>query len=110
MTIQSTALTSIPTFSNHLPVRIRFGDDVSGELAASLHNQNASRALVVIDAELEERNPGVAAAVVGLGDAGIAADRFVKEPGEPTIDIIDAATAALNRHRPDAIVAVGGGS
>lgn len=102
--------TRIPTFSNHLPVRIRFGEGVSGELADSLANQNASRVLVVIDAELEERNAGVAGVVQSLTEAGIEIDRFIKDPGEPTIDIIDAAAAALNQHAPEAIVAIGGGS
>jgi choline dehydrogenase len=102
--------TSIPSFSNHLPVKIRFGDGVSGELADALKNQNAHRALVVIDAELEERNPGVAAAVQSVTEAGIGVERFVKEPGEPTMDVIDAAAAAFKDHRPDAVVAIGGGS
>jgi alcohol dehydrogenase len=101
---------SIPTFSSHLPVAIRFGDGVSGELADAVRHQNAHRALVVIDAELEDRNPGVAAAVATLSGAGIEVDRFVKQPGEPTIDIIDAAAGALERHRPEAVVAIGGGS
>ena len=102
--------TTIPTFSNHLPVRIRFGDGVSGELADSLKHRNARRALVVIDAELEERNPGVATAIGSLTGAGIEVDRFVKEPGEPTIDIIDAAAEALARYGPQAVIAIGGGS
>ncbi len=106
----TTEPTSIPIFSNHLPVRIRFGDGVSGELADSLRNQNATTALVVIDAELEERNAGVAAAIASLTDAGIRVDRFVKDLGEPTIDIIDAAATALNNHAPEAVVAIGGGS
>jgi alcohol dehydrogenase len=102
--------TGIPTFSNHLPVRIRFGDGVSGELAGSLENQNVTRALIVIDADLEERNAGVARAVQSLTEAGIDMSRFVKDPGEPTIDIIDAAVAALTNHEPEAVVAIGGGS
>src|SRR5947209_204283 len=101
---------TIPTFSNHLPVKIRFGDGISLELAEAIGSQPARRALVVIDAELEDRNPGVAAAVASLPQAGIDIDRFVKAPGEPTIDIIDAAAAAVQEHAPEAIIAIGGGS
>jgi alcohol dehydrogenase class IV len=102
--------TTIPSFSNHLPVRIRFGDGVSGEVADALKNQHARRALVVIDAELEGRNPGVATAIGSLTGADIEVDRFVKEPGEPTIDIIDAAAEAFERYGPQAVIAIGGGS
>jgi alcohol dehydrogenase len=97
--------TTIPAFSNHLPVRIRFGDGVSGELSGAIAALGADRVLVVIDAELEERNPGVAAALGAVGGA-----RRINEAGEPTIDIVDAAGAALAQHRPEALVAVGGGS
>src|SRR5437870_11500311 len=95
----------IPSFSNHLPVRIRFGEGVSTGLGEAVSAQGARRALVVIDAELEDRNPDVAAAVSGLAKAGIAVDRFVKPAGEPTIEIVDAAAAALEEHAPEAVVA-----
>jgi choline dehydrogenase len=101
---------TIAAFSNHLPVRIRFGEGVSAELAEVVGAQQARRALVIIDAELEERNAGVASAITGLAEAGIAVERFVKAPGEPTIDVVDAARAAVAQHAPEAIVAVGGGS
>jgi choline dehydrogenase len=100
----------IPSFSNHLPVRIRFGEGVSTGLGEAVSAQGARRALVVIDAELEDRNPDVAAAVSSLAKAGIAVERFVKPAGEPTIEIVDAAAAALEEHAPEAVVAIGGGS
>jgi alcohol dehydrogenase len=101
---------NIPAFSNHLPVRIRFGEGVSKELAGAVQSHGARRVLVVIDAELEERNPGVAAALATLTEASVDATRFVKPAGEPTIEIVDAASAALAQHEPEAVIAIGGGS
>jgi choline dehydrogenase len=100
----------IPPFTNHLPVRIRFGDGVAGELPAVLRSAGASRVVVMVDAGLEDHNPGVAACLAGLRAAGIDAERFVKPPGEPTIDVVDAASGALRNAAAEALVAVGGGS
>ena len=100
----------VPPFSNHLPVRIRFGEGVAGELRAVVAADGARRALVMVDAGLEERNAGVASAIAALGAHGVALERFVKAPGEPTIDVIDAAASAVADAAPDAIIAVGGGS
>jgi alcohol dehydrogenase len=101
---------SIPAFSNHLPVRIRFGDGVSGELADVLAAERATRVLVVIDAGLEEASERVAGALARLEAGTAAVTREVKPPGEPTSDIVDAAAAALAAAGADAIVAIGGGS
>jgi alcohol dehydrogenase len=101
---------SIPPFSNHLPVRIRFGEGVSGELADAIRALGARRALVMLDADLEDLNPGVAAALDALTDNGIEVSRFLKPAGEPTIDIVDSAIEALAEHAPEAVVGIGGGS
>ena len=100
----------IPPFSNHLPVRIRFGDGVAGELGSVVAAHGARSALVMVDAELEQRNPGVAAAVSALAAAQLGVTRFVKAEGEPTIDVVDAAARALLDNDPEAVVAIGGGS
>jgi choline dehydrogenase len=100
----------VPAFSNHLPVRIRFGDGVAAELAGVLRAHRAERALVAIDDGLEEGAPSVAAAVAGLPAAGIEITRFAKSPGEPTIAVVDSACAALRKSNADAVVAIGGGS
>ncbi len=104
------AITGVAPFSNHLPVRIRFGDGVSGELAEVAAGHGARRVLVMIDAGLEERNESVAAGMAALAGSGIEVERFVKAPGEPTIDVVDAAAAALADVQPHAVIAVGGGS
>ncbi len=100
----------IPAFSNHLPVRIRFGEGVAGELPDVVGSHGASTALVMIDAGLEDANADVAAAISALTEADIAVQRYVKPPGEPKIETVDAAAEALIQHVPGAIIAVGGGS
>jgi alcohol dehydrogenase len=52
----------------------------------------------------------VAAAIYAVSEAGIDARRFAKPPGEPTIEVVDAAAAALSGAAPEALIAVGGGS
>lgn len=100
----------VPAFANHLPVRIRFGDGVARELASVVEGHGSRRALLVIDAGLESSSPAVAESVAALETAGIELVRFVKPPGEPTIDMVDAAAAALADAGADAVVAIGGGS
>lgn len=101
---------AIAPFANHLPVRIRFGETVSGELGEVVSAFGARSVLVMVDAGLEEQSAGVAAAIVSLTRAGLSVERFVKPPGEPKIETVDAATAALDAHGPEALVAIGGGS
>jgi choline dehydrogenase len=48
--------------------------------------------------------------VGALTAARIEVTRFVKAEGEPTIDMVDAAAQALLEVRPEAVVAIGGGS
>jgi alcohol dehydrogenase len=100
----------IPPFSNHLPVRIRFGEGVAEELPSIVKSHEATDVLVMIDAGLEEQNPRAAAAVGALQKAGIAVERFIKPPGEPTIEVVDDAAAALSHAAPGAVLAIGGGS
>jgi choline dehydrogenase len=100
----------VAPFSNHLPVRIRFGDGVVGELPGIVASHGARSVLVLVDAGLEERNAAVADGIAALTGAGIEVERFVKAPGEPTIDVVDAAAAAVRDVQPHAVLAVGGGS
>ncbi|HLY50459.1 MAG TPA: iron-containing alcohol dehydrogenase [Solirubrobacteraceae bacterium] len=106
----ASAAAVIPPFSNHLPVRIRFGDGVAVELPEVIASHVARRVVVMVDDGLEEHNPGVAAAIERLGEADIEMERFAKPPGEPTTDLVDAATEVLQRAAPRVVVAIGGGS
>lgn len=96
----------IDLFANHLPVRIRFGEGVVSTLGDVLRSEATARPFVVVD-ELVQQIPQVAAA---LGALGAAATRWVKAPGEPTVDDVETAAAALRDSDADAVVAIGGGS
>ncbi|MGZ4431925.1 MAG: iron-containing alcohol dehydrogenase, partial [Gaiellales bacterium] len=91
---------------NHLPVKIRFGDGVSADLASVLGEEGATRPFVIMDRELDRLVPGVAAALAPLA----ATVRFEKEPGEPTVALVEEAASVLSQAGCDAVVAIGGGS
>jgi alcohol dehydrogenase class IV len=96
----------IPAFRNHLPVKIRFGEGVAGDLAAVLAEEGAARPFLIMDRDLDRIIPGVAAAIEPLG----APPRFEKDAGEPTVGLVEEAAAALAAAGADAVVAIGGGS
>ena len=102
---------TIAAFSNHLPVRIRFGEGVAGELAAIVAAERASSVLVVIDAGLEEGSPGVAAALAAL-EAG-PADAWSARSSRRASRRARWLTRPRRRspaHGAGAVVAIGGGS
>ena len=101
----------INPFSNHLPVKIRFGEGVAMTLPTVLTELGVSRPFLMIDEGIEQFNPAVKALMdVLLSLNGISITRFNKPPAEPTIEMVDAATAALNASGADVVVAIGGGS
>lgn len=100
----------VPPFFNHLPVRIRFGDGIASELPAVLRSCRAERVLVMFDAGIEEVNAAAGECIASLSGAGLELERFAKQPGEPTVDVVDQAAGALAQARPQAVIAVGGGS
>jgi alcohol dehydrogenase class IV len=53
-------MTAVAPFRNHLPVKIRFGDGVSADLAGVLAEEGAARPLIVIDEGLAGLVPRVA--------------------------------------------------
>ena len=73
----------IEAFRSYLPVRISFGDGVSGELAGILDGLGATSALVLLE-EPVVGIPGVAAALAACEERGITLHRHMKPPGEPT--------------------------
>jgi alcohol dehydrogenase len=101
----------IPAFGNHLPVKIRFGDGVASTLPTVLAEVGATRVFLMVDEGIEVHNPAVAALLAELSAVdGLAVTRFDKPAAEPTIDMVDAATAALAASGAEAVVAIGGGS
>jgi alcohol dehydrogenase class IV len=101
---------TVPSFSNHLPVRIRFGDGVAMELPEIVAAAGASSAIVVLDAGLEQLIPAVGEALDALAEAGIEVIRSAKGPGEPRGADVDRAAAALRESGAGIVVAIGGGS
>jgi alcohol dehydrogenase len=101
----------IPPFANHLPVKVRFGEGISGTLPAALGEVGADRVFLMVDAGIEVHNPAVADLLGDLaGHAEITVTRFDKPAGEPTIAMVDDAIAALRESGAGAVVAIGGGS
>jgi alcohol dehydrogenase len=94
-------------FANHLPVRIRFGDGVIAELAATLAAEGVRRPFIVLDAHVAMLGP-VQAAIAALAVDGV--DTYVAHPGEPTIERVEALAAELAATGADGLVAIGGGS
>jgi alcohol dehydrogenase len=90
----------IEAFAAHLPVRIRFGEGVTGMIPELVANR---KALVVVEEGPVAEIPSVAAAIAGR-------PAFVKPPGEPTYAGIAAAAERLSEEDPEVIVAIGGGS
>ena len=101
----------IPTFGNHLPVKVRFGEGVASTLPDVLAELGASRVLLMVDEGIERFNPAAAVLLGELASSpGITVVRFDKPPAEPTIEMVDDATRALRDARATAVVALGGGS
>jgi alcohol dehydrogenase len=100
----------VPPFRNHLPVRIHFGDGVSAMLPQLLATLNVTCALLVADDGLAEFNPAAAESIRRVQEASITLERSHKPAGEPTVAMIDAATAALIGSGAQAVIAIGGGS
>src|ERR1700750_1826784 len=96
----------IAPFRNHLPVKIRFGDGVAGQLAAVLGEEGAARPFLVMDRGLDGFVPGIAAAIAPLEGAV----RFEKDAGEPTVALVEEAAETLGAAGCDAGGGLGGGA
>ena len=100
----------VAPFSNHLPVRIRFGDGVAMELPQIAVDAGARKALAIVDDGLERINPPVGEVLAALAAAGVEVVRCPKAPGEPQSADIDATAAELRESGAGLVVAIGGGS
>ena len=102
---------TIPPFANHLPVRVRFGKGVAGTLPDVLAEVGATAVFLMVDEGIERHNPAAAEVVAALGGRGEwTVTRFDKPAAEPTLEMVDAATRALEASGATAVVAIGGGS
>jgi alcohol dehydrogenase len=100
----------IAAFSNHLPVRVRFGDGVALELPGIVAESGANTVLVVIDDGLEELSAAVAGLLDALDASAAKVVRCPKGPGEPYGADVDRTAAALADSGAGIVVAIGGGS
>ena len=99
---------AIPAFANHLPVKVRFGPGVASTLPDVLAELGSDAVFLMVDAGIEQHNPAVAALLVELAARpGLSVTRFDKPAAEPTIEMVDTATAALVASGATALVAIG---
>ena len=104
-------MTAIANFANYLPVKIRFGEGVASTLPTVLGEIGTTHVFLMVDEGIERFNPAAAALLAQLSaDEGLTITRFDKPAAEPTIDMVDDATRALNASGAGAVVALGGGS
>ncbi len=88
---------------------IRFGAGVTREIGPDLADRGIRDVLLLTDRYLLDLHP-VQTALASLDDAGIRTTVFSEVSVEPTDSSFKAAIRAANEARPDAFVAVGGGS
>jgi alcohol dehydrogenase len=96
-------MSEIHSFRSHLPVRVSFGDDAVSELPTVLESEGAQDALAIVEAPLAEL-ASVASALASCADV------VVKQPGEPTPELVQEIAEVVRELAPDALVAIGGGS
>jgi len=104
-------MTELTSFNNHLPVKVRFGEEVALTLPDVLVELGSTSVFVMVDEGIENFNPAAARLIERIGSIpGLTVTRFDKSPAEPTIAMVDDATAALKTSGATALVALGGGS
>ncbi len=102
---------NITAFNNHLPVKVRFGEGVAETLPAVVAELGTSKVFLMVDKDIEKFNPAAAKLIEQMKTAtGITTTIFEKPAGEPTIQMVDDAIAALKAAGSDVVVALGGGS
>ena len=98
-------------FNNHLPVKVRFGEGISNSLPVVIDELGASKVFLMVDAGIEKFNPAAKALIDRLTSIShLTVTVFEKPAGEPTIEMVDDATAAFKSSSSEVVVALGGGS
>jgi len=98
------------SFSNHLPVKIRFGEGVALTLPEVLTELSSAKVFLMVDEGIENYNKSAATVIARLTSGEVDVVRFNKPAGEPTFAMVDAATLALRQSGATALIALGGGS
>ncbi|KCB24513.1 iron-containing alcohol dehydrogenase family protein [Bordetella hinzii] len=97
-----------PDFDYHLyGTRVRFAQGCAGQLAATLAELGGQRPVLLMQRRLAASPAGQALRAQLEGLAAVVLDGV---PEHGSVAYLEAALAGLRAHRPDVIVAVGGGS
>lgn len=96
-------------FTFNLPVKIFFGEGISGDLSDLARLYGASRVMLVTDRVIG-RTKGFAAIEAGLKEKGIQTVVYDETEPEPPVDAVDRAAAVMRESGCQMAVAVGGGS
>ena len=102
-------LAPIGAFNNQLPVKIRFNEGISDTLPEVIKEVDSKKVFLMVDEGIEKFNPAAAALIKKLQGA-CDVTLFEKPAGEPTIQMVEDAIAALKKAGCDSVVALGGGS
>ena len=92
-----------------IPVRLVVGEGCSAQLAESLSTAGARKVLCVYDKGVEEAGI-VAPFIESMEASDIEVARFDRVVPDPPMEIVEAGTDVAETEKPDAFVAVGGGS
>ena len=102
-------MSALGAFNNHLPVKIRFGENISETLPDVIKEVESKKAFLMVDEGIEKFNPA-AAALIKKVQAATDVVIFEKPAGEPTIQMVEDAISALKAAGCDSVIALGGGS
>ncbi len=100
---------ALGAFNNHLPVKIRFGENIAETLPDVIKEVASKKAFLMVDAGIEKFNPAAAALIKKAQNASDVVV-FEKPAGEPTIQMVEDAISALKDAGCDSVIALGGGS
>ena len=92
-----------------IPVRLVVGEGCSAQLAESLSSAGTKKVLCVYDKGVEEAGI-VAPFIESMEASDIEVARFDRVVPDPPMEIVEAGTDVAETEKPDAFVAVGGGS
>ncbi len=92
-----------------IPVRIVVGEGCSAQLAESLSTAGAKKVLCVYDKGVEDAGL-VTPFIESMEASDIEVARFDKVVPDPPMEVVEVGTDVAEKEKPDAFVAVGGGS
>ena len=92
-----------------IPVRIVVGEGCSAQLGESLSTAGVKKVLCVHDKGVAEAGI-VAPLIENMEKGGIEVGRFDEVLPDPPMEIVEVGTDVAEKEKPDAIVAIGGGS